>query len=349
MRILFISRKYPPVIGGMENYAFNLHQEFIKAHDVVDIILKKRQIHLLWFYPWIFIKGLFLILTKKIDLVYVGDGVLVSVAWIFQTIFRKKTVLTIHGLDVIYDLSIYQAMIKLFLPRINNVVANSRATKHAAIERGVTPENVVVIPVGVTWPESPDEKSLAHNHINSKLSINTENCYVMTTVGRLVERKGVRWFVAHVMPQLEERFCFLIAGDGADKAAIQLTIDELGLGDRVELLGRIDDQAKHHLLQISDVFLSPNIAIEGDMEGFGIVNLEAGTFGVPVVAAAVDGVKDAVIDGQTGYLVDERDAHGFISAIKKTQDMRRQHISELTKSTFGWQKIYQQYMDFIVD
>ena len=60
----------------------------------------------------------------------------------------------------------------------------------------------------------------------------------------------------------------------------------------------------------------PNITVADDMEGFGIAIVEAGSCGLPVVASNLQGIKDAVIDKKTGYLVDEGDIDGFLGRIR---------------------------------
>lgn len=348
MRILFISRKYPPIVGGMENYAYYLHQEFKKHHQVYDIILKKTQWHLLWFYPWIFIRGLYLILSRKIDLVYVGDGVLSSVAWFYQTILRKKVILTIHGLDVIYKQSFYQKMIRIFLPRVKIIVSNSQATKQAALERGVPDNQISVIPVGVNWKNLEVDIQNTKKILSNEIGISLKNKIILFTIGRLVERKGVGWFVQNVMPKLDDNFIYVIAGSGPNEGMINNSIRQKNLSDRVFLLGRVDHSKKEALFSVSDIFISPNIKKDGDMEGFGIVNLEAGTFGLPVVAASVDGVQDAVIDGKTGYLVPEKDIESFCHAIRNCLCFDRLKIENLVKDNYNWTAIYRQYERLIV-
>lgn len=348
MRVLFISRKYPPIIGGMENYAYFLHQEFKKHHQIHDIILGKRQWHLIWFYPWIFIRGIYLIITKKIDLVYVGDGVLSSVAWFFQSILRKKVILTIHGLDVIYQQYFYQKITRIFMPKVQLIVANSQATKQAAIQRGVANNRITVIPVGVNWQDHKVDVKKTKSELSSELGISFENKTILFTIGRLVERKGIYWFVKNVMPTLYNHFIYIIAGSGPDEQKIKNIIQQKNLSDRVYVLGKVDENIKIGLFSISDIFISPNIKKEDDMEGFGIVNLEAGTYGLPVVAACVDGVQDAVNDGKTGYLVPEKNIATFREAIQNCLNFEPLKIENFVKQNYSWEAIYHQYERLIV-
>lgn len=345
--ILFISRKFPPVVGGMENYAKNLNQQFKSKHHVVDVVLGKSQWHLTWFFPWIFFKGVYVILTRKVDLVYVGDGVLSFVAWFFQSVMRKKVVITIHGLDVIYAKGVYQLMIKLFLPRVKRIVANSNATQAEAVKRGVMPNCIRVIPVGVEWDAKQNDNKTAGAVCFDNNEFRVNGRKVLFTIGRLVERKGFAWFVRHVMPELKQDFVYVIAGGGPEYETLRAIIAELGLSSSVILVGKVSDQDKRQFFKFSDVFVSPNLSVPGNMEGFGIVNLEAGTYGLPVVAAAVDGVKDAVTDGLTGYLVAEKNAAAFQEGIKKALDLDKSMIEHHVKKNYSWSNILSQYESYV--
>jgi glycosyltransferase involved in cell wall biosynthesis len=344
MNILFISRKYPPIIGGMENYAYSLHKQFQKNHHVYSIILTKSQLNLIWFIPWCLLKGTFLVVTKKIDIVYIGDGVLSSVALYFQKFLRKNVVITIYGLDVIYNKFFYQKMIRFFLPKLKTIIAISHATMNEALKRGVDKNSLNIIPVGVDIePTDALNKKHSQSKIQSVFNINTTNKKVLFTIGRLVKRKGVFWFVDNVIENLNDDFIFLIAGDGSEFEKINSLIKSKNLNHKVYLLGRISESNKNLLFSASDAFISPNITIKNDMEGFGIVNLEAGLYGLPVVASNIEGVKDAVHENVTGFLVPEHDVTGYVDAINKIDNLNPIEIKNYVQSNFSWESIYLKY------
>ncbi len=86
----------------------------------------------------------------------------------------------------------------------------------------------------------------------------------------------------------------------------------------------------------------PNITVANDVEGFGIVALEAGSCGLPVVASNIQGIKDAVTQSQNGYLVEEGDAHGFVRKIR-SMDLDKEDIRMHVIDRYAWEKIYYQY------
>jgi phosphatidylinositol alpha-1,6-mannosyltransferase len=170
---------------------------------------------------------------------------------------------------------------------------------------------------------------------------------ILVTVGRLVKRKGVQWFVEEVLPRLGPNYLYIVVGTGPEQEAIQDAIIRRNLQDQVVLTGRRPDRLRNSLLQAADAFIMPNISIPGDVEGFGIAALEAGACGLPVVAAGIQGIRDAVIEGVTGYLPAEKDADGFLRCIR-TLNLDRVLIRRVVRETYGWQKIGQAYAQLII-
>ena len=81
------------------------------------------------------------------------------------------------------------------------------------------------------------------------------------------------------------------------------------------LLGAVEDEELIAVYNVADIFVMPNIPVAGDHEGFGIVILEAASCSLPVVAARLEGISDAMRDGEVGDLIAPGDAAGFTRAI----------------------------------
>jgi glycosyltransferase involved in cell wall biosynthesis len=169
---------------------------------------------------------------------------------------------------------------------------------------------------------------------------------LLLTVGRLVKRKGVLWFVEEVVPRLGDDFVYIVVGVGPELGAIRAAVQRHGLQERVILAGRQPDRLRNCLLNIADAFIMPNITVPGDVEGFGIAAIEAGACGLPVVAAGIQGIRDAVIDGVTGHLVGERDAEGFLDRIRSL-DLDRRLIRERVQAYFSWEQIGLTYAEML--
>jgi phosphatidylinositol alpha-1,6-mannosyltransferase len=104
------------------------------------------------------------------------------------------------------------------------------------------------------------------------------------------------------------------------------------------------------LLRGAGLFVMSNIRVAGDIEGFGVVMLEAGMCGLPTVAAGIEGIRDAIHDGRNGVLVPSGDPEAFAAAILGFHEDRAalaaasERARSFTKSAFAWPVIADQYV-----
>ncbi len=168
--------------------------------------------------------------------------------------------------------------------------------------------------LGVPVPAAAD-RSARRALLRSRLGLH-DRVFVLATLGRLVRRKGARWFVLEVMPRLPEHVHYVLAGDGPERSEIAQAARSSGVTARVHLLGPVDEDTRGLVLGGSDLFVQPNIPVEGDIEGFGLVVVEAAMMGTPVVAARLEGIEDAVSDGETGMLVPPGDTAAWVDAVQ---------------------------------
>jgi phosphatidyl-myo-inositol dimannoside synthase len=133
---------------------------------------------------------------------------------------------------------------------------------------------------------------------------------LLVTVARLMRRKG-HDRVLEALPGLRSRYPslrYLIAGVGPEEARLRRLVRSYDLAECVTFLGRVAPDDLVAVLQAADIFVHPNRELaNGDVEGFGIVFLEASACGIPVIGGNSGGVADAVLDGITGFLVDPND------------------------------------------
>ena len=347
-RILFITRNYPPKVGGLEEYSYNLIREFESRETTCKITLSKSIKHLIWFLPYSFFKALYLIRKYSVQSVHLCDGLLAPVDLFLKVLTDSKVTVTIHGLDITYRHPFYQRFIPWCISRLDGIVCVSRSTRDECVLRGIPSSICTVIPNGIR----PDQlffqqpKSELRRKLENVISLSLDNKKVLFTIGHLVKRKGVAWFVENVMPRLEGSYLYVVAGEGPERRTIQEIVYRSNLQDRVLLLGEVSDGDRSIIYNASDIFVMPNITVPGDVEGFGIVVLEAGSCGLPVVASNIQGLQDAVINGKTGYLVEEGDVDGFVCRITD-MNLEKDQIREIVNSTFDWAKIYKDYRTFL--
>jgi colanic acid/amylovoran biosynthesis glycosyltransferase len=137
----------------------------------------------------------------------------------------------------------------------------------------------------------------------------------LLSVARLVEKKGLESAVRAVA-SLGCDVHYDIVGDGPLAPRLRAVVDELGIGDRVHLLGAQPPAEVRRLLARADVFLAPSVtAGDGDQEGIPVAIMEAMAAGLPVVSTHHSGIPELVEDGVTGLLVAERDVDGLAVAL----------------------------------
>ena len=133
---------------------------------------------------------------------------------------------------------------------------------------------------------------------------------------------------------------------------IKRIISDMSLQNYIRLLGSLNDDEVIELYQACDVFVLPALAITDDVEGFGIVLLEAAAAGKVVVVTRVGGIPDAVEDGKSGILVEAGDHAALQREIIDLlrDDCRRldmaAHARERVMKQFSWNRIFsvtQQY------
>ncbi|WP_146150441.1 glycosyltransferase, partial [Photobacterium angustum] len=144
------------------------------------------------------------------------------------------------------------------------------------------------------------------SELNKKLSAKSKdkkNKKIFFTLTRLVERKNIKNVIYALSKINTIDFVYYIAGSGPCLDSLKKTINELGLEEKIQLLGRVSEEQKENLLLNTDLFILPSLfdIKDGSIEGYGIVYIEANAFGIPVISGNTGGITEAVIDGKTGF------------------------------------------------
>jgi len=346
LKILFVARKMPPVRGGMEKVAQDLFLSLSQLTDTELLTISRGSRNPLLVIV-LFLKMLLSLSRRKKDIIYLQDCMLAPLS-ILGRIFNIPTVIQAHGLDVTYDNWIYQRCLVPFIRIADTVISVSEATRRECIIRKIPEERTKVIPNGISHREWDD--ALKSEDIPKDIKDILKGRYLIS-VGRLVPRKGFDWFVSEVFPTLASRYGdlqYIIVGNGLLGGKIEALIEENGLTNRVFLLGGIDMKTLAYAYSKASIMISPNKKIANDMEGFGIANIEASLFGVPIVASRVDGIPNAVIEGVTGELVNSCDKEDYMNRIvgilEKGIIYEPSILRAKTISRFGWDSIAGEYL-----
>lgn len=205
-------------------------------------------------------------------------------------------------------------VMKRVLAGADAIIAISDATRNAALEFGAKPESTHVLFVIDLGAFHPVERETA------RAAWGLRGDPVLLTLSRLVERKG-QDTVIRILPRLLRRFpnlAYWIAGDGPDRARLEDLARAEGVTDHVVFLGHVPEERLSALYSAADLFVMPNRELaSGEIEGWGMVFLEAGACGTPSVGGRSGGTSSAVVDGATGLLVDPDDPDAAAAVIER--------------------------------
>ena len=370
MQILVITWNYPPRRGGIEYLINNLCTDLRKRHSVVVVTSHAGSVPvevdvfrapipgLIPFALYALWRGSIILLqSRKIKMIFGGSVLVTPLVLILARFCGSKAVIQAHGLDLVYPAILYQLLCVRWLKYCDRIIANSTYTAFLAKQKGARGGSVSPISPGV-WPErfqSPDVADV------TKRKFGLDGKRILLFVGRLAKRKGVKEFIQHSLGRIARAIphvCFVVAGNNPTESLtqrddtiteIEAAISATGLLGYVRLLGGLSDEDIIGLYQACDLFVLPALESESDVEGFGIVLLEAAAAGKPAVATRVGGIPDAVEDCKTGHLTKPGDYEGLGDAIiSLLNDGQRKHVMgeaamRRAQEDFCWAKIVVEY------
>ncbi len=362
MRILYISHTHPTGsaildnAGGMQRVSYQLVKALEKRTDItlhietINAGVKGNTVIQTTFF---LLKLLFTLPQKSrkvdADIILFSSMVTASLAWFLRKRLKIALVTVNHGRDVTLSSFIYQRFVPFIFKALDGVISVSQATRQQCIQRGMDPEKGVALPNGIDTEsfQFPD-KAASRSVLEKKFGIPLSQNKMLLTVGRFVERKGHLWFLKKVLPYISSDVIYVTIGDGPQLQHLKKEAASTGMEDKVFILGRQPDEVLKQAYAAADLFIMPNIPIEGDMEGFGIVMLEANLAETPVVASNLEGIKDVILDGENGYKVSALDSQSFIDTIDEiledNLDLLSSKSLKYVQDQFNWNHIADQYI-----
>jgi phosphatidylinositol alpha-1,6-mannosyltransferase len=192
--------------------------------------------------------------------------------------------------------------------RARAAIAVSAYTSQLIRDACPEPAPINLIPPGVDLPDAaeplPEERP------------------TLLTIARLEDRYKGHDQIVRALPLIRAKVPdvqWIVIGDGPLRSGLERLADAQGVGEAIRFFGAVSDAERNSWLRRADALVMPSRLPDGDFagEGFGIVYLEAGTYGKPVLAGNVGGALDAVVDGETGLLIDPTDHLALASAATK--------------------------------
>ena len=365
MKICIVAACYAPSKGGVEKSVEELAKQLLNRGHTVHVITSSRGLDPTKFYNEMresvevtrYPETRFLfdapinpqiamhILKLNYDLLHV-HGVTPTIsdlAIIFGKLKRKPIILTYHNSPVpdyggkcsLFISTVYVKLVdRLIIKLVNKVVTATKAfAKKTTTLRSVL-EKVVTIPWGVHLPNpKPVLKELDYTSLN------------LLFVGQLKKYKGVRYLLKAVKI-LEKKglpINVVIVGDGPERGNLETYAKTLGL--KIKFTGAVSETLLHKYYASSNLLVLPSIS---GREAFGLVLLEAMSYGKPVIVSNIPGPNEIVNDGYNGLLVPPKSAHALVDAIKKLVTSPKFYKTlgsnaQKTAENYSWKKVGDKY------
>lgn len=323
-KVVLVAGVFPPGIGGMQNYYYNLskhskHDLTVLASDYPEsAAFDKDQ-------PFRIVRGPFMrgeraditswgrlfryvrrmMRSEEPDITVYGYVLIGIIGLLFRVFGGRRYVISTHGMDMLMFRRFFglNQLVKLILRKADGVLTNSEFTKKLVEDYGVDPGRIGLVFPGV---ESLFNRQSVHTELQQQHGL--EGKYVILSVGRLVTRKG-HDRVIESMPSILQHIpnaIYVIVGDGPARGRLEQLAKTTGVADAVLFVGSVSgSELLNDYYSLANQFIMVCRELDKrDAEGFGIVYLEAASAGVPVIAGRSGGASEAVLDKVTGLLVD---------------------------------------------
>jgi len=365
MKNLIITLEYPPQSGGIASFVYNLAAHLPPEKTIVYALKQSDDLKFDALHPWktyrlrpywnfiwprwlrLFFQILILVRQEKIDQIYLHHVLPVGyVAYLMKKIFKIPYAVFLHGTDISMAVSVKSKRNKFvrLCKSAQTVVVNSDFLKNKFLDIVENHPDIRVVypcPSDYYFNQKIDENKLAA--LRARLALSGKK--VIITVSRLVEGKGFPHLAALFLQILKSvpNAVWLIIGEGEKKKEIFKIIEKNNLQNVVRYMGAVEAEELPKFYNLADLFVLLTHKDENKEEGWGTVFLEAAACGLPVVAGRVGGVEEAVLDGQTGLVVDVYQKPAVLEAIVKlltNEELLQQYGQagkERVNNYFRWQ------------
>lgn len=258
--------------------------------------------------------------------------------------------ITLHGADAFGIKGRLIDMIKnAIIEKADCVTCVSRAIRDTLGNEKINPEKYYILSMGVD--------DVRFSCLPTKIEKGFNNPVKILFVGRLTEKKGVTYLIKALSILSREKVMFegTIVGHGEMEDDLKKLVKDLKLEKDIHFKGGLPNDELPFLYQEHDIFVGPSVTTAyGDKEGFGLTFVEAAMCGCLVIGCDVGGVSEIIIDGETGFLVPEKDANEIARVIQEsilcpecTRKIRlnaREHVCQ----KYSWTTVSENYKKLLV-
>lgn len=339
MRLLMLSQDFPPHTGGIQTYALEIARRLAPRCDAFHLVVPGPAdprtdpgldfpIHRVGrTTSGLVARGMAAALAVaqryRLDTTFHSQWQTGAISLVGRRLGPiRRTFVAAHGRELLLDpwagvpggSALFAGLRRHVIRRADGLFPVSRFTGRLLTDLGVVPDRIHVVPNG-TDPAHfvpTDGRAFRQRH-----GLGTHP--LILTVGRLVPNKGIDTVIEALPKVLEEvpDALYVVAGTGPDRARLEAMATRLSVRSHLRFLGRIDDPELVSAYGAADVFVTLSRLEPPAVEGFGLVFLEAGACGTPVVGSRSGGIEDAVADGESGLLIPPRDPAAAATALSR--------------------------------
>jgi len=353
MKILFITDNFLPHVGGSRVIYYNICRNLPK--DSVVMLTKKvpgyrefdkrQEFKIIranfWTLPWkwlkiyelplylfMFLYGLTLALKEKIDIIHCGEALPSGlVGFILGRILNRPYIVYAHAEDItiVSGLRTEGRVLKYVLKKSSRIISSSSFVRDFITGLGIDGRKISVVLPAIDDAFLTDEAGDI-NRLKAALGISGRK--IVLSVCRLIERKGIDRVILALPDVLKSvpDLLYLIIGDGPQRHKLESLVKEKSLEAYVRFLGEFKHNELHPYYRACDLFVMPNRKLDNnDVEGFGVVFIEAGAFAKPVIGGDTGGSGDSIKPGVTGLRVNS----------EEPRELSREMVGLLTDAAYA--------------
>lgn len=346
-KILLLTKNYPPQIGGIEKYSFDLYNQLVKEGNIVKLIvawprneflLTKKwtdssPMQLLWKLCYIFSEfyrlGWFALRCMTIgwyhsylsDIVWSLDGSISFISFFLGEMTGVKTRITVHGTDIVWDRKIYQSVIPKIIAKMDEIYVISENSRLECFKRWIPASKITLVTHTLDTITFTDPGEFDIGVFLKNLWIeNSGDKIILFSIGRWIERKWFHWFLQRVMSVIDsQKFYYILAWFWSFEWVYRKIINQHNLNN-VSIVGKVDELTKAKLFISSDYFVMPNLHIQNDLEGFGLVLLEAQFYWLDIISNNIDGLWSRLSDKD--YLISNNRPDTWINLLQELYKLK---------------------------
>lgn len=288
----------------------------------------------------------------KIDLIFGGasGANTLPLVFILSRLFNKKVISIAHGNDFLVE-SKYSLKTHL-LKNVDKILVSNNVTKKILTKtHHIDDEFVRIVNYGLNLKDYEIKES--KNELREKLSV-PENAFIIISVGRHVSRKKFDLIIRSLkkIKDLKEELnlYFYLIGEGPETQNLKELARKLEVEKYIKFLGYCDNNTRNMYYKLSDLFIMPSIAEKHDIEGFGVVFLEANYYKIPVIGSISGGMVESIVNGKSGLLIQPNNLDDLTNKIiyfynnKDVVKKMGEYGYKRVISEFNWDNIIDSYI-----